>query len=304
MRTAYGTRLVPATRIIDVGVVTWNTAELTARALRTTLDGDRSDLIRAVLVHDNASTDGTPELLSEDVPEADVEVAAGNLGFARGVNRIIERSTAPWLLLLNSDAWPEPGALDLLVSAADTHPDAAAVAPRLQRLDGSLEDSTHPFPSLRVAMATAVGLHGRVQWDHDRSRYVDWAVGAALLIRREALDAIGDLDERYFMYSEDIDWCWRARRAGWRIWFEHEAVFLHVGNASGAERFGDSRDAVIIANARRFYRGTHSRAETLAWLLLNATGTLRLAATSRLHGDRTSAARWRRQARAYLSQGR
>lgn len=304
MRTAYGTRLVPGARIIDVGVVTWNTAELTARALRTTLDGDRSDLIRAVIVHDNASTDGTPERLGEEVPEAEIEVAAGNLGFAAGVNRIIERSTASWLLLLNSDAWPEPTALDRLLAAAGSHPDAAAVAPRLQRPDESVEDSTHPFPSLRVALAAALGLHRRVQWDHDRSRYVDWAVGAALLIRRDALDAIGHFDERYFMYSEDIDWCWRAQRAGWRIWFEHEAVFLHVGNASGAERFGDRRDAVVIANACRFYRTTHGRAQTVAWRLLNAAGTLRLAVTSRLRGDRTAATRWRRQARAYVSQGR
>lgn len=286
---------------IDVGVVTWNTAELTSDALRATLDADSNDLIGALLVHDNASTDGTPDLLADSVPEAQVEVAAGNLGFAKGVNRIIERSQAPWLLLLNSDAWPQPGALDALLRAAEARPHAAAVAPRLERTDGSVEDSTHPFPSLRVAGATAVGRHSAVQWDHERSREVDWAVGAALLIRRAALDEIGGFDERYFMYSEDIDWCWRAQRAGWQIWFERDAVFCHVGNASGTTRFGDERDTVIIANACRWYSRTHSPASTAAWRALNAAGTGRLAVAARVRKDRDAELRWRRQARAYLS---
>src|SRR5437763_12989581 len=99
---------------VDVGVVTWNTRDLTVRALRSLLDSDQGCDVR-LLVHDNASSDDTASALRAEVPESDVEVAADNLGFAAGVNRLIARSDAPWFMTLNSDAWPEPGAIRRLV---------------------------------------------------------------------------------------------------------------------------------------------------------------------------------------------
>ena len=251
--------------LVDVGVVTWNTAELTARALRTLLDSDQGCSTR-VLVHDNASEDETVARLAEHVPEAEVVAGSENLGFARAVNLLLARSDAPWFLALNSDAWPEPGALRTLVDHATDHPRAAAVAPLLLRPDGSVEHSTHPFPSPRLALLDATGgrrwmarryldrhcLEGA--WHHDRARVVDWAVGAALLLRRRAVDDIGGLDERFFMYAEDMEWCWRARRRGWEVHFQPDAVVRHVGNASGQRRFGDRRSAVDVANARQVLR--------------------------------------------------
>src|SRR5439155_15646393 len=144
------------------------------------LDTDQGCTLR-LLVRDNASSDGTPELLKQRVPEADVDAGAENLGFAGGVNTLLARSKAPWLLLLNSDAWPEPGAIRTMVEAAALHPRAAAVVPRLERPDGTLEHSTYPFPSLRVAAtmafmrerlpqarASALTLEG--SWMHDVPR--------------------------------------------------------------------------------------------------------------------------------------
>lgn len=288
---------------VDVGVVTWNSADMTRDALRRTLDADTDGLIGSLLIHDNASTDGTPEKILEDVPEADVEVAAGNLGFAAGVNRLIERSDAPWLLLLNSDAWLEPGALTRLLAAAEGRDGVAAAAPRIESPDGELEESTHPFPSLKVAALSAVGLHGVVQWPHDIARPVDWAIGAALLLRRDAISEVGGFDERYFMYAEDLDWCWRARRHGWEIWFEPSAVVRHVGNVSGARRFGAQRDAVAIANAIRFYRRAHGPLAAVAWRALNAAGTARLAAAARIRRDRAAASYWTMLTRSYLRSG-
>jgi GT2 family glycosyltransferase len=215
---------------VDVGVVSWNTAELTAAALRRLMDSDQGCDMR-LLVRDNGSSDGTPELLQKEVPEAEIDAGSENLGFAAGVNTIISRSAAPWLFLLNSDAWPAPGAIGRLVEAMAERPRAALVAPRVERPDGTLEHSTFPFPSLRLAATMAFWRkrlsHARADelmlegdWAHDRSRQVDWAVGAALLMRREALDDVGGFDERYFMYVEDVEWAWRARRKGWEIWFE------------------------------------------------------------------------------------
>src|SRR5437870_8483465 len=258
---------------VDVAVITWNTAELTATGLRRLLDSDQGCDVR-LLVRDNASSDDTVSVLASRVPEAVVDAGTQNLGFAAGVNTIVRRSTAPWIFLLNSDAWPEPGAIGALVRAARLRPRAAAVAARLERPDGTLEHSTFPFPSIRVAAIMAFRRrslsHGRAEelmleghWAHDRPRAVDWAVGAALLIRREALEEIGGFDERFFMYVEDVEWCCRAGRRGWEIWFEPAAVVRHVGNVSGRRRYGETRTKEYMRNTYAFYRREHGAAAAL-----------------------------------------
>lgn len=296
---------------VDVGVVTWNTAELTARALRHLLDSDQGCDVR-VLVHDNASADGTPAVLARRVPEAQVEVSSENLGFARAVNRLLARSDAPWFVALNSDAWPEPGALGRLVAAAVAHPDAAAVAPLLLRPDGSVEHSTHPFPSLTVAALDAVGgrawLPRRVldhlalegAWMHDRPRRVDWAVGAALLLRRDALESVGGFDDRFFMYVEDLAWCWAAAQQGWSVWFEPSAVVRHVGNASGQRRFGDRRAALEEANLSTWMRGARGPVVTGVHRALQVAAAGRAAVVAQRAGRPADGAVWRQRVRVLL----
>jgi N-acetylglucosaminyl-diphospho-decaprenol L-rhamnosyltransferase len=300
----------PDEQHVDVCVVTWNTAELTATALRSLMDSDQGCTLR-LLVRDNASSDGTPALLKERVPEAEIDAGTENLGFAAGVNTILARSTAPWILLLNSDAWPEPGAIGRLVEAARAHPRAAAVAPRLERPDGTLEHSTHPFPSLRIARIMAFGRtrlsHERADelmleddWAHDRARRVDWAVGAALLLRREAVDAIGGLDKRFFMYVEDLEWCWRATKRGWEIWFEPGALVRHVGNASGAQRYGARRTKTYSANAYAFFEREHGRLATFAYRGFSLAGSGLQYLKAKRARDRDLAGYWRGQVAANL----
>lgn len=294
--------------------MTWNTAELSSTALRALLDTDQGCDLR-LLVRDNASTDGTPEALSTAVPEAEIEAGAENLGFAAGMNRLIARSDAPWFFLLNSDAWPEPGAIGRLIAAAKSHPRAAAVAPRLVRPDGSLEHSTHPFPSLKVAAVSAFS-GGRLtpeagermmlagHWAHDRARAVDWAVGAALLVRREALESVGHLDESFFMYVEDLEWCWRAARKGWEILFEPDAVVVHVGNASGAKRYGERRTETYMRNTYRFFRREHGPVAAGAYRALNLAGCAVGFARAKARRDADTAAYWRRELRANIPRRR
>jgi GT2 family glycosyltransferase len=291
---------------VDVGVVTYETAALTTAALRRLLDSDQGCDLR-VLVHDNASRDGTPEALARAVPEAQVEVCAENVGFARGMNRLLERSDAPWFVALNSDAWPEPGAIGRLVAAAEAHPKAAVVVPLLRRPDGSVEHSTHRFPSVAVAAVDAIGgrrflprrlLEGLLlegAWLEDRPRAVDWAVGAAWLLRRTATDDVGGFDERFFMYVEDLAWCWEARRRGWTVWFEPAAVVCHVGNASGAQRFGDRRMALEEANLRRWLRTERGRARAEAFRALQLLAAVRSLRAARRRGDHGEADWWRRR---------
>jgi GT2 family glycosyltransferase len=295
---------------VDVGVVTWNTRDLTVSALRRLLDTDQGADLR-LLVHDNASADGTADAVREQVPEADVVSWPENLGFAAAVNHLVARAEAPWFLMLNSDAWPTPGAVGRMVEVAERHPRAAAVAPRLERPDGSLEHRTHPFPSVTVAAASALPLRNawaerhalHSAWQHDRERQVDWAVGAALLARRSALTEIGGLDESFFMYVEDLEWCHRAARHGWEIWFTPDAVVVHVGNASGEAKYGGGRSAVWIANTYRFYRRHHSLPGTMAYRAANGLGAAMGAARALKRRDRQAARYWWRQIPLHMRRG-
>lgn len=293
-------------------MVTYNTRSLTVGALEHLLANAPHGGFR-ILVHDNASTDGTAEAIREAVPAADVVAGSTNLGFAGGMQLLMARSTAPWFLALNSDAWPEPGAIEALLATGRAHPEAAAVAPLLLRPDGSLEHSTFPFPSLRVAALTALGGYQRLwprlarrlalvgAWDHAEPREVDWAVGAALLMRRSVIEEIGGFDESFFMYAEDLEWCWRARTAGWTIRFEPRAVVRHVGNASGAARFGRGRTRAHVHNSYRFYRRTHSATSTLAYRALSVAGCSRLYLAARVRRDLYSRAEWADHLRAHLT---
>ena len=302
--------MTPERPIVDVGVVTWNTRDLATTSLRRLLDSDQGCEIR-LLVRDNGSTDGTPEAVARLVPEALLDHDDRNLGFSAGMNSLLRRSTAPWFLMLNPDAWPEPGAIGALVAAARAHPRAAAVAPRIVRPDGSVEYSAPPFPSLKIALVSALGLTRWLSarrsaawllppgWGHDRLREIDWAVGAALLVPRQAMDAVGPLDESFFMYAEDLEWCWRARQGGWTIWFEPSAVVCHVGNASGEQAYGARRERAHIHNSYRFYRRHHGPTGTLLYRGLNLLGALRVFLAARLRGDTGRAEFWRNQLGAH-----
>jgi GT2 family glycosyltransferase len=299
---------------VDVGVVTYNTRDVSVRALRHLLDTDQGCDVR-LLVRDNGSTDGTADAIATDVPEAELERGT-NVGFGSGMNHLLARSTTPYFLCLNPDAWPEPGAIGTLLAAAHEHPEAAAIAPRLERPDGTLEHSTLPFPSARVAAILATGAHRFLpaarldelllegSWHHDRARDVDWAVGAALLMRRTALDEIGGFDERFFMYAEDLEWCWRAHQHGWTIRFEPTALVRHVGNVSGAKTYGASRTAVYMRNTYRFYRREHGVPAMLLFRALNVTGSGRRWLTHRVRGRRGAATFWSTQLRAHLVSSR
>jgi hypothetical protein len=288
---------MPVTRpAIDIAMVTWNTRETTLEALAA---------LRAVapagtrvLVRDNGSADGTAAAITAAYPDVDLDAGEVNLGFAGGVNTILRRSTAPWVMLLNSDAWPEPGAIERMVECAERHPRAGAVTPTLLRPDGTPEVSGWPFPSIRVTLAS-----GRAGYDafhgHDQEHAVDWAVGAAVLLRRDAVDELGGLDESLFMYAEDLEWCWRAHDAGWETWLAPAAVVRHVGNASGAQRYGAHQPAAWIPNSVIVYRRHHGAVATRLWQLTNAFGALRAGRRARRRHDETRAAHFRVQARAW-----
>jgi GT2 family glycosyltransferase len=295
---------------VDVGIVTWNTRDLSIKAIRRLVDVTR-DLDVRILVRDNGSSDGTPEAIATEFPDVALDAGEENLGFAAGVNTLLARSDAPWFFMLNSDAWPEPRALQVLLVTAASDPRIAVVAPRLVRPNGRPEESTHRFPSLSLACVQATGAYRLPRigerflipgwWQFDRRRDVDWVVGAAWLVRRDAWRDVGGLDERYVMYVEDLDWCWRAKRRGWRVVFEPEAVVCHVGNASGEQRYADARTATWLHNTYFFYREAHGRLAELVFRGLNTIAAARFWLQARIRHDHTTAGRWRAHVKGSLS---
>ena len=179
------------------------------------------------IVVDNGSSDGTPDVVRERFPRVRV-VEERNRGLAAGWNRGIAEADAEHVLVLNADAWLVDDALARLVDAADRHPRAAAVGPRLLNPDGSLQRSVRGFPTTwRLATeylylrklapgSRALNAFYGAGFDHESERAVDWVMGACFLLRRSAYDEVGPFDERYFLFSEEVDWMRRATDAGWK----------------------------------------------------------------------------------------
>ena len=199
------------------------------------------------IVVDNGSSDGTPALVRERFPDARL-IEQGNVGMGGGNNAGMRVASGRYFLLLNSDAWVVGDALERLVAFAEAHPDAAVVGPRLRNPDGTLQRSARGFPTLWRLATEYLFLRKLAPWsralnafygggfDHDEAREVDWLSGACLLVRRAAADAVGLFDEDFFMFSEETDWCYRFRAAGWNVYFCPDAEVVHVGGASHAGR--------------------------------------------------------------------
>jgi GT2 family glycosyltransferase len=199
------------------------------------------------IVVDHGSTDGSLALVRERFPVARL-IEQENVGMGAGNNAGMEVATGRYFLLLNSDAWMVPGAVERLVALADSRPEAAVIGPRLRNPDGSLQRSVRGFPSpwriateyfflrkLAPGSRTLNSLYG-AGFDHESMLDVDWVSGACLFVRREAVEAVGSFDEEYFMFSEETDWCYRFREAGWAVVFYPEAECVHVGGATHGGR--------------------------------------------------------------------
>ena len=221
---------------VSVVVVTWNALPW----LEQCLDSVRG---RDVVVVDNGSTDGTVAFVREHHPGVRV-IEQENKGMGGGNNAGMRVASGRYFLLLNSDAWVLGDGLDELVRCADAHPDAAVVGPKLLNTDGSLQRSARGEPTLwglateylfirKLAPRTRL-LNPLYRGDfaHDVTAEVDWLYGPALLVRRDAADAVGLFDEDFFMFSEEVDWMTRFRRAGWKVLFFPGAEVVHVGGAS------------------------------------------------------------------------
>jgi len=200
-----------------------------------------------VIVVDNASTDGSPEMVEREFPQVRLLRRSTNAGFAVAANEGIRLATGEAVMLLNSDTRLTSNALPPMAAYLRTHPDVAVLGPRLIDPDGSLQYSCRRFPDFSVVLFNRYSVLTRLlpgnrfsagylmsDFDHRSIREVDWVSGAAVMLARHALDRIGLLDEAYFFYIEDVDLCQRAHRAGYKVVYFPEAELIHhIGKSSG-----------------------------------------------------------------------
>jgi GT2 family glycosyltransferase len=199
------------------------------------------------VVVDNGSTDGSREMVMEEFPWARLVDNPGNPGYASACNRGLGATSEPYVFILNSDVEFLEDGMEEVLDYLDAHPDVGVLGPMLLNSDGTVQMSCRRFPSM---MENAVhGFLGEVWPDNpftksyqmkdmerNEPRDVDWVSGAAMLLRRDAVEKVGGFDERYFMYVEDVDLCWRVKRAGYRVVY-HPAFRLvhHIGRASSQQ---------------------------------------------------------------------
>ncbi len=251
----------PALSII---IVNWNTRELLAGCLESLERSNVRTLERLnveTFVVDNASTDGSADMVRERFPWARLIENCENVGFARANNQALRQATGRYVLLLNSDTAVQPGALETLVRFMDGNARAGACGARLLNSDGSLQPACHPMLTpgrefWRLSFLDRVWPHASYpvhRWDTATPRRVEVIKGACLLLRREALEQVGALDEAYFMYTEEVDLCYRLAQAGWEVWYVPAAVVTHHGEGSSRQ----AQEAMYLQLYRskmRFFR--------------------------------------------------
>jgi N-acetylglucosaminyl-diphospho-decaprenol L-rhamnosyltransferase len=261
---------------LSVVIVSWNTREL----LRTCLTSLRflAGIEHETLVVDNASTDGSPEMVAREFPSVRLIRGVENVGFGRANNDAMAAADGETFLLLNSDAYLRDDSLARLLVTLRERPTVGVVGPRLRFPDGRLQHSAQRFSSLGRLFVEELGLYkvlspGRRAdilldgyWDHGEERSVDWIVGACMLVRRKVFEQTGGFDPRFFLYGEEEEWCRRIRARGWSVLFSPAAEVVHVGHASAGQLLGSAGrvDRCLLAADELLVRAQGPLARVLA----------------------------------------
>jgi len=248
----------PQCPLVSAIVVSYNTRQMTLDCLRS-LQADLAAVASEIIVVDNASTDGSPAAIRAADPQIKVFENTANRGFGAANNQGMRAATGDFFLLLNSDAFPKPGAVAAMLRCMKDYPEAGVVGPHLLNADGTTQRSCFRFPSPLRAWLENFWISAIVpntwawgdwrRWAHDQERRVDFVIGACMLLRRQVFEQTGGFDESFFMYAEEADWQKRILQHGWTVRFTPAAQVTHLGGASGAaepegvkRRFFDGHD--------------------------------------------------------------
>ncbi len=277
---------------LSIVIVNWNTRDLLAQCLRSIFAYPPNRNFEVVVV-DNASTDGSVAMVRERFAEVMLIKNDSNPGFAVANNQAIRQSSGRHVLLLNPDTVVGPTTLQTLVAFMDVHPEAGAAGSMLVNPDGSLQASCSPSPTLlrelwrlfHMDSVYPMALYPMHSWPTQTPRRVETVQGASLIVRRQVIEQVGLLDESYFMYSEEVDWCERIRSDGWQIYWVPQSQVIHFGGQStrqvAADMFIQLYQAKLLYFRKRygpgygiFYKGELFAAASarimilpLAWLV-------------------------------------
>ncbi len=269
---------------LSIILVSWNTRELSAQCLAA-IPASAEGLTYEVIVVDNASSDGSVEMIKHNFANTRLIANSENIGFARANNQAIAVSRARHIVLLNTDTIPQPGALANMVSFLDAHPDAGIAGAHLLNPNGSFQFGRANFLSLKGETLQLLGWASRLYGSQFPSHRAlasldpqpgDWVNGACLMIRREAAEAIGPLDEGYFMYTEETDWCYRAKAAGWAIVYLPTARVIHFGGQSAANQPAAKRNQLYASKVRFFRKHRGALVASTFSLLVWSTSALKM----------------------------
>jgi hypothetical protein len=232
---------------VSVVVVNWNTQDILRDCLRSIYE-QCGEIDIEVIVIDNASTDGSVEMVKKDFTQVTLIENSQNRGFAAANNKGIAISKGRYVLLLNSDTVVLDNAIAKTVAFADSHPEAAVVGCRVLNPDRTLQPTCFMFPSILNMLLSSTYLYklfpkskffGRERmtwWNRNDIREVDVVTGCFMLVRQDAIKKVGSMDEQFFMYGEETDWCYRFKQADWKILFTPCAEIIHLGGQSAQKR--------------------------------------------------------------------
>ena len=291
---------------VSVVLVSFNTRNLLRECLLTVVD--QKDVTFDIYVVDNASRDGSADMVRDEFPQVRLMPSAENLGFAGANNCAMRRAQGRHILLLNTDAFLRPGDLATAVRKMDETPSAGLGGARLLGRDGSWQPSARMFPSLLNDALSLTGLSARLEHSRffgraDRTwanplepAQVDWVPGAFSIIRSEALQQVGLFDERFFLYYEEVDLCHRLISAGWQVWYWPELVVVHIGGESSRQvrclsmsSSGSQLTLWRMRSALLYYRKHHPSMASLVMWFETAWHNLRAWRNSRRQGSDTLA---------------
>lgn len=272
--------------ILSILIVNWNTHDFLVQCLASIVahppDGEYE-----VIIVDNASADDSVAMVQERFPQAILIGNAANVGFAGANNQAIAHSRGRYLLLLNPDTVVEPGALTALVEFMDAESDAGVAGPLLLNPDGSLQDSCYLAPTIfrelwrlfHLDNLYPLAQYRMHEWPLDVPRPVDTVQGACMIVRREVIERSGAMDASFFMFSEEVDWCLRIRRSGWRIYWVPRSRVIHHGGQS-TRQVATSMFVQLYRGKLQYFRKHYGRVYALLYkVVLLAAAAARILIT-------------------------